>query len=105
MIYAQRCTIKRAGGTPTLLTTPTTVHSNLDCSIVYEASDEERERWFLTTISRAMKLYVKAPVSGIIQEQDLVYVGGERYYVVKANRWPHTDPDYYELFMEYRRGQ
>jgi len=105
LLWSQTCTIKRASGDASLYGPPAIVHLDLKCSLVTEMTDEEREKWFLATVSRALKLYTEVPKTGTIKEQDLVYVNDERYVVMKANRWPHSSPHYYELFVEYRRGQ
>jgi hypothetical protein len=73
--------------------------------MVYELSIEEMEKGWLTTTSRPLKIYVDIPVTGEIKEHDTVVIDSENYYVIKANRWPHTDPVYYELIVDYRRGQ
>lgn len=105
LLWAQTCTIKRASGDASLYGPTTNVHINLKCSRVYEIPEEEKEKGHLATVSRALRAYTEVPNTGSIKEHDIMVVDSENYNVVKANRWPHVDPSYYELILEYRRGQ
>lgn len=104
LLWRQTCTIQRSPGDPSGYTTPTNTHTNLKCSYVYEINEEEKEKGMFVTVSRPMKLYTDLPTSGEIKEHDLVVVGSMNYLVVKAQRWPHEDPSYYELILDHKRG-
>lgn len=105
LLYAQTCTVQRSSGDASAYGSATNVHTNLNCSRVYELSDEEKEKGWMATTSRPLKIYTEMPSSGYIDQHDIVVVNSENYVVLKANRWPHSDPSYYELIVEYRRGQ
>lgn len=104
LLWRQTCTVQRSSGTPAAKTTPANVHTGLKCSYTYELNEEEKEKGLLTTVSRPMRLYTDLPTSGVIKEHDMVIVNSLNYLVVKAQRWPHEDPAYYELILDYKRG-
>lgn len=103
MVWANTCTVKRSTGDVSGYDTPATVHSSLDCSRVYEYTDEEREKGFLTTVSRPLKIFATIPDDGVIQEHDKVVINSKEYLVVKAKLFPHEDPSFYELMVDYQR--
>ena len=104
LLWRQTCSIQRSIGVPGDFPEPTNVHTRLKCSYVYELSEEEKEKGFLATVSRPLKLFTDLPDSGVIQEHDVVVVNSKNYLVVKAQRWPHENPAYYELIVDYKRG-
>jgi hypothetical protein len=97
--------VQRSDGTAAGYSTPSDSLLNLNCSRIYELSDEEKEKGSLTTVSRPLKIYTALPSTGAIQEHDVLVVNDENYHVVKVNRWPHSDPSFYEVIVDYRRGQ
>ena len=105
LLWAQTCSVQRSVGTPAGYAAPTDQHLFLRCSRVYEIGIEEEEKGFLTTTSRALKIYIEIPDSGDIKEHDRVVVNDENYIVIKANRVPHENPSFYEAIVDYRRGQ
>jgi hypothetical protein len=68
-------------------------------------AEEEKERGMLATVSRPLKLFTDLPEDGEIKEQDIAVINDQNYLIVKAQRWPHGAPAYYELIVDYRRGQ
>ncbi len=104
-LWRQTCTIKRSEGEETNFPDPTNKHLTLKCSSVFELNEEEKEKGMLVTVSRPLKIYTDLPADGEIKEHDVAVVAGRNYIVIKAGRWPHDAPAYYELIVEYRRGQ
>lgn len=103
LVYHATCAVKRSGGSVTGYTTPAAVHTSLACTHFYEMSNDEAERAGLATITRPVKVYVKIPASGVIQEDDILTSNSNDYTVRKATLWPHQDPGHYELILEYKR--
>ena len=105
LLWRQTCTVQRSSGDASGYGASANTHMNLKCSYVWEMSEEEKEKGWLATVSRPLKMYTALPKTGTIKEHDVIVVNGENYAVLKANRWPHSDPSMYELIVEYRRGQ
>lgn len=103
LFLSKTCDVKRSSGSTSAYTSPALVHNDLSCSRVYEITDEERERAGMTSITRPVRLYVDIPASGVIQQHDKVAIGSNEYLVHKSKLWPHDDPSFYELIMDYQR--
>ncbi len=103
LYYVNTCTVSRSGGSVSGYTAPVATHELLPCTNIYELSSIDAEKAGLATVSRPCRIFVKLPVTGVVQEHDQVTVNSKTYDVIMTKLWPHHDPTHYELLMDFLR--
>jgi len=101
LLWSNTCDIKRSPGDVAGFDTPTHLYNALDCSQVFEIAEEDKERGFLATASVPLMVYVDLNDEEAIQVHEVIEINNVSYTVIMSKRWPHEDPFYYELIVEY----